>query len=68
MAQSIASQCQSDCKSKITFSCQASETFHLCAQSADCANDSASPNCCMLRGQLVCVSDTLAQTLNNCQM
>jgi hypothetical protein len=67
MVQSLSSRCEANCKTSFTTTCQGTDTLHVCAQASDCSNDANSPNCCDVRGQLVCVSDALAMAGLSCQ-
>jgi hypothetical protein len=45
--------------SNFTFTCQATETLHLCTSKAECASDTMNPDCCTVGMHQVCVSDNL---------
>jgi len=65
--QSLSSRCEANCNTTLTTTCQGTDTLHICAQASDCSSDANSPNCCNVRGQLVCVSDALAMAGLSCQ-
>ncbi len=56
---SLTTTCSAKCVSNIKLSCTATETLHVCTAAADCADDSANPNCCLVAGYHVCVSTIL---------
>jgi hypothetical protein len=56
---SITTACVAKCVTKIQLSCTATETLHVCQAPADCADDAADPNCCLVAGYHVCVSTIL---------
>jgi hypothetical protein len=37
------------------------DVLHLCASKSDCASDTVNPDCCLLNGSDVCISDGLAK-------
>jgi hypothetical protein len=56
-AQSFTTQCVASCTSNLVGSCTATDTMHLCTDGSDCAKDTANPNCCLLGGHQVCISN-----------
>jgi hypothetical protein len=44
------------CSTSFATSCSATDTLHVCAQTSDCASDTANPYCCDLTGLWVCVN------------
>jgi hypothetical protein len=61
--ESLSTQCVASCTSNFTFTCQATETLHLCTQKADCASDTMNSECCAVGAHHVCVSAALAGNL-----
>lgn len=57
-AQWMSTKCET-CTTQISFTCQGTDTLHLCEAASDCSKDIASPNCCDLNGVYACVSTTL---------
>jgi hypothetical protein len=58
----LSSQCVATCTSTISLSCGSTghtvtDTLHMCATPADCTTDSGNPNCCLVHGYYVCVSN-----------
>jgi len=47
------------CASSIQLSCNSTEMLHVCQAGADCKDDTANPNCCLVAGYHVCVSTIL---------
>ena len=56
---SLTTTCVAKCVSSIQISCNATETLHVCQANADCSGDTANPNCCVVAGYHVCVSNLL---------
>jgi hypothetical protein len=56
---SLTTTCVPKCVSSIQLSCNATQTLHVCQAAADCSDDTANPNCCLVAGYHVCVSTIL---------
>jgi hypothetical protein len=59
----LSSQCVATCISNINLSCGSTgnpvtDTLHMCAAVTDCTStDKMNPNCCLVHGYYVCVSN-----------
>ena len=56
---SLTTSCVAKCVTSIQLSCTATQNLHACQAGADCKDDPANPNCCLVAGYHVCVNNNL---------